>query len=533
MTGRTGRNSSRLLTAVNRMSLCSVRPELCLPSDIATPIWPRLCRLHLGFAMSESGTMNDSYPHPDLTTIAGQRVTVMGLGSFDGGVAAVRFLSARGASVRVSDQRSAAQLAESISRLNDVANVEWCLGGHDWSHFADSDFVVVNPAVPPRHPIVQQLDSADIPITSEMNLFWSLNPGRTIAVTGSNGKSTTTALIHSMIKASGQQCWLGGNIGHSLLPHLHDIASDDWVVLELSSFQLHLLNRIQARPHIAVVTNFAPNHLDWHETLEDYRQAKQSILRWQSHSDWCVLNGDDADVSEWPHEATAVFAVLSLSQPPDETPKSHQAWFDNSGLAQIRIPHLEPGSCELPLHEWCGLRGRHNLSNALLSATAARLAGVDLEGIHQGLQQFEALPHRLQFVGEIDGRKFYNDSISTTPESTIAALDSFTEPIVILAGGYDKQVDLKDLARKIAEQAKAASLLGQTAPVLKNGITSSNALIPIESCPDFRSAFAWAVEQSSPGDVILLSPGCASYDWFKNFADRGDQFRRLVEEVRC
>lgn len=475
--------------------------------------------------------MDEPRHNPDLTDIAGNRVTVMGLGGFGGGVAAVRFLVERGAIVRVSDQRSAEQLEDSLEQLSDLNCIDWQLGEHRWSQFADADFVVLNPAVPPQHPIVKQLEAAGIPQTSEMNLFWEINPGRVIAVTGSNGKSTTTALIHSIIQASGQRCWFGGNIGRSLLPHVDEIVAEDWVVLELSSFQLHMLDRIKARPDIAVVTNFAPNHLDWHGTLDEYRFAKQTILRWQTGDDVCILNGDDADVAGWPHVANTTFVY---SSPLGELlPKSDagQAWLDERGTAHILRRNQKPSILEFPIDDWCTLRGFHNLSNALFSLTAAQLAGATEVAIRTGLEQFEALPHRLQSVGEFEGRCFYNDSISTTPESTIAALDSFGEPVIILAGGYDKQVDLANLAKKIAERAKAASLLGQTALTLKNGITTENADVVVESCSDFGSAFAWAVEQSSPGDVVLLSPGCASYDWFQSFVDRGEQFCKLVEQL--
>lgn len=488
--------------------------------------------MHLRMRPSESKVMEEPRPNPDLTSIAGQRVTVMGLGGFGGGAAAVRFLAEQGAVVRVSDQRSGEELGEAIAELNDLSDIDWQAGGHHWSHFSDADFVVVNPAVPPRHPIVKRLESAGIPLTSEMNLFWSLNPGRVVAVTGSNGKSTTTALIHSIIEASGQRCWLGGNIGRSLLPHIDEISLEDWVVLELSSFQLHMLDRIKAKPDIAVVTNFAPNHLDWHETLAEYRLAKQTILRWQNDDDWCVLNGDDADIAAWPHSAKT---TLTYEEPPDAVVPKHeavQAWLDDSGTAHILRRNQQADILEFPIADWCTLRGRHNLTNALQSMSAAQLAGATEDAIRDGLGQFEALPHRLQLVGEFNGRRFYNDSISTTPESTIAALESFDEPVVILAGGYDKEVDLSRLASHIAKQAKAASLLGQTANTLQTGITKNNTELPMATCTDFGRAFAWAIDQSSPGDVILLSPGCASYDWFQSFVDRGEQFCRLVEELQ-
>lgn len=487
--------------------------------------------MHLQMSPSESCVMEKRYPNPDLTSIAGQRVTVMGLGGFGGGAAAVRFLVESGATVRVSDQRSAEQLGDSISELDDLPQVDWQLGKHNWSHFEDADFVVVNPAVPPDHPIVQRLDQTNVPLSSEMNLFWSLNPGRTIAVTGSNGKSTTTALINSILEADGQRCWLGGNIGRSLLPHLDEISPEDWVVLELSSFQLHMLDRIQARPDIAVVTNFAPNHLDWHGTLEEYRYAKQSILRWQTSDDFCILKGDDSDITTWPCTARTTFVYETPQNEVLSKNEADQAWLDHTGTAHALRGNQRTDTLEFPLADWCTLRGHHNLINALMAISAAQVAGAREEAVRIGLGQFKALPHRLQFAGEFEGRRFYNDSISTTPESAIAALNSFDEPVVILAGGFDKQIDLSCLADNIALRAKAASLLGQTAGGLKKGIQSRNMKIPTETFSDLGGAFRWAVEQSSAGDVVLLSPGCASYDDFQSFVERGQAFCSLIQQL--
>jgi UDP-N-acetylmuramoylalanine--D-glutamate ligase len=450
--------------------------------------------------------------------LTGRRVTVMGLGSFGGGAAAVRFLNERGARVRVSDQRTDEQLAGTLIELDDLSDVEYALGGHEWSHFADADLVLVNPAVPPNHTKLEQIREAGIPQSSEMNLFWQLNCGRVIAVTGSNGKSTTTALIHSLIDQTGQRCWLGGNIGRSLLPDVDRIREDDWVVLELSSFQLHQLDAIRARPDIAVVTNFTPNHLDWHGSLEHYRQSKQAILRWQESDDWCVLNDLDADVRQWPSKAGRV---------PCGQPGANSVWLD-AGQAVIELPDAR-GSIDL--NDNLNLPGAHNRQNALQAITAAVLAGVSLEDVSRNLSRFQPLPHRLQFVGEFAGRRFVNDSISTTPESTIAALQSFSEPVVILAGGYDKQIDLSAMGRQIGTTVKAAVLMGQTGTVLDHLIRSQTPLRDCHVAADFDTAFEQAVTYSAPGDVVLLSPGCASYDWFRSFDERGERFAQLARNL--
>jgi UDP-N-acetylmuramoylalanine--D-glutamate ligase len=452
----------------------------------------------------------------------GRRVTVMGLGSFGGGAGAVRFLAEQGADVTVTDVRHEDQFVEVIAELKSTPSVKWHLGRQEEADFARAELIVVNPAVRRDHPLLRLAVSHGIPLTSEMNLFWQHQCGRIVAVTGSNGKSTTTALIHSMLKQSGRRVWLGGNIGGSLLPLVDQIQSDDVVVLELSSFQLTDLDRLQVSPHVSVVTNFSPNHLDWHDTLDHYCWAKQTMLRWQSTSDVAVLNADDPDLRDWPVKGQRLYFGLS--------DRGEEGVFLNGGVAVCRRNGNEQ---EFPLAEWVKLPGQHNLANALAAAAAAMTIGATPEHVRYGLESYEPLPHRLQFIGEVAGRKFYNDSLATTPESAIVGVNAFTSPVILLAGGYDKHVDLSDMARHVARHAKGVALMGQTAKILFELMTQvpdASARIS-DPLSDFPKAFRWAWEQSTPGDVILLSPGCASYDWFRNFADRGIQFIREFETL--
>lgn len=444
----------------------------------------------------------------DLSTISretnwqGRQVTVMGLGSFGGGIAAVRFLAERGAKVLVSDRKDESALADSLSQLADLPNVEFRLDGHDWSHFESAELVVINPAIPPDNPLVEQLVQSGFPTSSEMELFWQLNTARVIGVTGSNGKSTTTALTHHLLEASLEtgQAWLGGNIGRSLLPHLDEIQPEDWVVLELSSFQLRALNRIKARPDVAIVTNFAPNHLDWHGTLDDYRESKQALLRWQTEDDFCVLTPGE-EVADWPTRAERIHA------------------------GEIELPPMQ-------------LRGDHNGENAIAAISAVTAATLIMARENgnstrspvatEVLSTFQPLPHRLAQVASAAGRAFYDDSIATTPESAIAALNSFDEPVVLLAGGSDKKLDMTEFAELISTSTKAVALLGATGPKLDELISARNPELIRFQADSLHAAFDWAVEQSSAGDVVLLSPGCASLDWFRNFKDRGEQFAKLA-----
>lgn len=449
-------------------------------------------------------------------------VLVMGLGSFGGGLGVVKFLADRGARLLITDTRPAEKLSEALAQLQGIDGLRFKLGSHDEADFKSADLVVVNPAIRPDNRYLQMAREAGVPLTSEMNLFWQWNPAPVVAVTGSNGKSTTTAMIHSMLQHSGRRAWLGGNIGISLLPQVDQIRNDDVVVLELSSFQLTDLDRLQVSPAVSVVTNFAPNHLDWHDSLDHYRWAKQTMLRWQRPSDVVVLNADDADVREW----TGAGERLFFGSHDDG---SEGVFGCPSGDAVVRYHGTD---VLLPVRNWLRLPGQHNLANASAAACAALRCGATYDGIQAGLEQYKPLPHRLQWVADVDGRSFYNDSLATTPESAIVALDAFQAPIVLLAGGYDKQVDLSAMAEAIGIQTKSVALMGQTAETIRELIrrnTASDCHVS-PKLTSLREAFDWAVAQSEPGDVILLSPGCASYDWFRNFADRGQQFIDLVNE---
>lgn len=425
-----------------------------------------------------------------------RRVTVMGLGKFGGGAAAARFLAERGARVTVTDLQSPEELSSSLALLDDVPIERQVLGRHYADDFTSADLVVVNPAVPRRHGLLQLARRHHVPLTTEISLFWHHHRGRVIGVTGSNGKSTTAAMIHHILSHAGFTARLGGNIGVSLLDQVDDIAPNDWTVLELSSFQLEWLDEQQVSPQIAVVTNFSPNHLDRHGTLEQYRHAKQAILRWQSGESVAVLNAVDTDVISWPTRGQKV-----------------ECDHKNIELRQLSLP------------------GRHQRENAALAIGAAEEVGVNRATSTHALRSFRGLPHRQQVVAERQARVFVNDSLATTPESAIAALHSFDQPIVILAGGADKGVDLSEFASEIARRAKFAALMGDTATTLAELLKKRDC--PPERyrvCRTFEEAFDHACAASVEGDVVLLSPGCASFGWFQNFADRGERFAQLALE---
>ena len=474
------------------------------------------------------------------------RVTVMGLGSFGGGIGVVRYLRAQGARVTVTDLKPGTDLSDSLAKLGDCPEVTFHLGSHREQDFREADLVVASPAIPLDNRYLQVAREAGVPISSEMNLFWERNRGQTICVTGSNGKSTTTALLHSLLTSAGvpavqsgvpegstdarpapRTVWLGGNIGHSLLPEVERIAPDDWVVLELSSFQLEALAQLKPNPHVAIVTNFSPNHLDRHGDIAAYRSAKMNLLRWQTADRIAILNQSDPEVSQWRTAAKRLWFGRD-----DE---GRQGVFAVGFEGYKRRALYRSGVREqvLPMGDWLHLPGAHNFQNALAATCAALAIGVGIPAIAEGMRSFRGLPHRLQFVAEVGGRKFYNDSKATTPAAAIEALEAFRAPIVLLAGGYDKQLDLSEFAREIVQRgAKAVALLGQTAEALQQALRAvdPDGRVVTKAHVTFDGAFRWATSQSTPGDVVLLSPGCASYDWFPNYEARGDEFNRLVQQ---
>lgn len=493
-----------------------------------------------------------------ITDFRGMRVTVMGLGTFGGGVGAVRFLSSAGAHVTVTDLKPADELAASLAQISTCRELTLHLGSHPPADFQDCDLLVVSPAIPGDSRFVQLARDSGVPVTTEMNLFWERNRGRTICVTGTAGKSTTASLVHALLSAgpeaevegqgevssqrgtsaavsravghsSDSRCWLGGNIGVSLLPFVDQIRPDDWVVLELSSFQLEDLAPLKPDPHVAIVTNFSPNHLDRHGTVEAYRQAKQNLLCWQTPESIVILNQNDPESSTWRSAA-------------------RQFWFGREdegrqGLFAIGFEGYKRRALfrsslrerVLPLGDWLSLPGVHNFQNALAATCAALVLNTPIPQIQAGLSSFRGLPHRLEFVVETAGRRFYNDSKATTPEAALLALESFRAPVVLLAGGFDKQVDLSALARGIvARGVKAVSLMGQTGDALRELIFAADPdrRVSTTTHDTFEAAFAWATAQSAAGDIVLLSPGCASYDWFRNYEERGAAFSRLARDWR-
>lgn len=463
-----------------------------------------------------------------LSAYDGMHVTVMGLGRFEGGVAAARFLTQHGAVVTVTDVLSAEELTDSLDMLSDLPIARFALNGHPDDVLADCQLLVVNPAVRPNHPLVALAKARQIDVTTEIQLFLRHCPASVIAVTGSNGKSTTTALIHHLLLHANPdfegRVWLGGNIGISLLDQIHLIQPQDIVVLELSSFQLHLLADTRFRPSIAVLTNFSPNHLDWHGSEVNYRKAKQAIFDNQTSDDAAIIPDDTHPESHSEHASWRVRGGRSRFGLIDH---GDDGAFLEDGMLILRNHVFEDAiRFKVPPQ----LPGKHNQRNIAAAACAAWLAGADSAQFSAALQTFQPLPHRLQLVAEHANRQFWNDSIATTPESAMMALHVFPGRIILLAGGYDKGQDLSAFAAEIKFRVAVVVLMGQTAPILQQLLMNEPGELEIRIATDFRDAFRSAVAFSQEGDIVLLSPGCASYGWFQDFRERGDLFSALARD---
>ena len=478
--------------------------------------------------LSESRFLNSfrqhSSPLPAPPGFAGLRVTVMGLGNFGGGVAAATYLAAQGARVTVTDRRDASQLERSLSELQHCRIEQYFMGGHPDEAFEDIDLLVVNPGVKPNDEIVNRCRANGTMVTSEIELFLAANPARVIAVTGTNGKSTTTALIAHLLQPwaseTRNRVWLGGNIGVSLLSKVSLIAKDDIVVLEISSFQLEYLRGASFAPDVAVITNFAPNHLDWHGNIEHYKAAKQLMLNHQVTGQAAIVPHSDGDVVEWRVRSRRFCFGI-------DDPGENGCFYSDETL----ILRDHSGEDAIRLRQPAHIPGAHNSLNIAAAACACWLMNVAPDSFQSQLRSFKMLPHRLQLVGEGKGLRFINDSVATTPESTIAALESFSNPIVLIAGGADKGADLSEMAAAIQRKAHAAVLIGDTANVLKRHLGASTETVRPENCvvaEDFSNAFLSAVALAPEGAIVLLSPGCASFGWFRDYRDRGEQFTQLA-----
>ncbi len=455
---------------------------------------------------------------PGAREFNGKKATVMGLGLFSGGVETVRYLVRCGADVTVTDLKDEKTLSSSVEQLSGLP-VRLVLGRHEEEDFTKVDVVVVSPAVPDSSKYVAVARRAGVKLTTEMNIFFEHCPARILGVTGSNGKTTTAHLAFEMLRNSPTKAILGGNVGRSLINLLDIIDPGGAVVLELSSFQLERLRWAGKSPHLALITNLTPNHLDRHGTMHAYRQAKQAILDYQGKDDYAVLNLDDPEFEHW--EAVAKGEVLYYSA----TRRSTSGARLRGNIIELVYRGIPMPICR---REEVLLPGLFNISNSLGAACAAFCFGARPEHMAGTLRTFSGVEHRLEFILEHQGVKYYNDSIATNPESTIAALSAFDTPVTLIAGGYDKLLPFDALGFVIAEKVANLVLVGDTADKIESAVSAAGGGPRISRCDTFETAVETAISASPAPGVVLLSPACASYDMFDNFQQRGNLFKEIV-----
>ncbi|MBA4419910.1 MAG: UDP-N-acetylmuramoyl-L-alanine--D-glutamate ligase [Anaerolinea sp.] len=454
----------------------------------------------------------------------GKRVLI--IGAARQGQALARFLAGHGATVTLNDKQTDEQLARVKSSLQDV-DIHWISGGHPVSALQNIDLVCLSGGVPLTNPLVVEANKLGIAISNDTQIFMEHVPAQVIGITGSAGKTTTTTLVGRMAKeaVTGKvNAWIGGNIGNPLIADVDRMKKDDLVIMEVSSFQLE---QMTISPAIGAVLNITPNHLDRHGTMEAYTALKARLLAFQTPEDIAILNRDDAGSSGLAPSCKGRIYTFGMEQDGSTNPQTfvsnHRIYFAEHGHA---IQLLDVADIQL--------RGEHNLMNVLAACAIACAAGFDTRAIQCGIQDFTGVPHRMQFIRDYHGAKWYNDSIATTPERSMAAIRSFSEPIVLLAGGRDKDLLWVDFARLVHQRVFHLVLFGEAAGKIKTAIDKVNIgsnVVTIDMCGSLQEAVGIAANYARSGYVVLLSPGGTSFDEFLDFEKRGEAFSQWVQEL--
>ena len=449
----------------------------------------------------------------DVLELKNKRVLVVGAGK--SGISAARFLREQGAKVTISDARSAAALAGDIPALMD-AGIMVEAGGHGLLTFRRQDLIVVSPGVPMDTPEVRQVVALGMPVIGELELASRFLKGQVIAITGSNGKTTTTTLVGEILKHGEMETLVGGNIGLPVIDLIAKSRPGTWSVLEVSSFQLETV--VEFRPRIAAVLNITPDHLDRHKTFANYAAAKARITERQDAEDFLVLNGENKDAQMVAARTRAQVFWFSARRPIKQGAFVH-------GESVIFLPK-EGGKAEpvMPVSE-IRLRGAHNLENVLAGVTIARLAGVTSEVIRSAVREFKAVEHRLELVRVRDGVEFYNDSKATNVDAAMKAVASFPGGVHLILGGKDKDSVYTQMAGLLKQRVVVVYTIGSAAEKIGRELEG---VVKMVEAGTLDLAVVEAARAASPGDVVLLSPACSSFDQFESYEHRGRSFRELV-----
>lgn len=454
--------------------------------------------------------------------VDGKKVAIIGMGVSN--VPLLDYFYEKHANVTVFDNRNIEQIDSSIIGKIEQYHFEYFFGENNLEHLKGFDIIFRSPSCMPFVKEIAEEEKRGAIVTTEIEMVLKLTPARTIGITGTEGKTTTTTLIYEILKNAGYNCFLGGNIGKPIFTQIKNMKPDDFVILEMSSFQLMDMD---ISPEVSLVTNIYPDHLNIHRSYEEYQEAKKNIFKHQNENGIVVLNHDNDITRSFAKEANGKVIFFSSKE------KLQDGYiYDNSdGM----IKYCEDGIRRHLVHKSeIKLRGIHNYEN-ICAAFAVTSKFVDIETAVNTIKEFNGVEHRLEFVKEIDGVKYYNDSIGTSPASTIAGLNAFDENIILLAGGSDKGLDYKEVGEAIAEKVGTLILCGPTSlkieEATKNALINTGKTIQIYYTNNLEDSVKLAKEKAQSGDIVLLSPASASFDVFKNFAERGEKFKEFVENL--
>lgn len=454
-----------------------------------------------------------------MTDWSGKRVLI--LGAARQGLAAARWLARHGAVVTLNDRRAPEEMDAARRSLADTP-VTWVLGSHPVEILGATDILCISGGVPLENPIAAEALRRGLPFTNDTQIFMEAVPCPTVGVTGSAGKTTTTALLGQMAKADlGAHAFTGGNIGDPLLNYVDEMTADDLAILEISSFQLE---QMTLSPNVAAILNITPNHLDRHGTMEAYSAAKKRLIEFQTAADTAVLCRDDP--GSWNLRQGVRGRLVSFGFGP--LPEGMDGTYLAGGIL-----HLRHRNVDMPLlrRDRLHLRGDHNVMNVLAAFAIGNAAGLKLDAMLEAAEAFQGVAHRLEFVREWNGAKWYNDSIATAPERTMAAIRAFSEPIVLLLGGRDKNLPWGDLAALVRQRVDHVVLFGEAAEKIRAALAQEQGPYTLDCCLGLEEAVRAASQVAGPGDVVLFSPGGTSFDQFHDFEERGEAYRKWVSEL--
>jgi len=462
----------------------------------------------------------------DINFFKDKKITVLGLGLHGGGVGIVKFLTNHGARVVVTDLKTKEQLAKSLEKIKGIKNIEYVLGQHRNEDFTNVDMVIKNPCVSWTNPHIKLALQSKIPVEIDSSIFFKLCKNPIIGVTGTKGKTTVAALIFEILNLAGKNPVKVGSGQISVLDKLDELKKDSVVVFELSSWRLSALKKEKLSPHIAVITNILRDHLNYYKTMEEYIADKKNIFLYQKPGDWLIANDDNERIREFYPEVKSQIFKFSFS-PIDGNSifVENEVIFINNGVDIKKVIDLK--EIKIP--------GKHNVFNAMAAIGATYVFGAGVEEIRKAVSNFSGVAHRLEFVRTFKGVKYYNDTAATIPDAVLASIKSFDSPIILIAGGEDKKLDFGELGKEILKYAKKIVFLkGSGSEKLTEEIKKNNPEqefnFPI--CGSMEEAVNSAKDLSQEGDIILLSPGAASFNLFLNEFDRGDKFKEAVKNLK-